>query len=160
MEAVTALAAELEHSALGAWARGSPIGYPLANLIHLLGLVMLIGGIGVLDLRLAGAFRRLPVEALWRYLLPMGVAGLVLLVPAGLVMFAADASSLVVSTVFRWKVALIVLALANAGAYHLLWRRRLAHWDIDPPLGGRVMAVGSLTLWLLIAALGRWIAYA
>ncbi|MFZ0270051.1 hypothetical protein [Caulobacter sp.] len=155
-----ALAAALEASPLGVWARGSNLAYPVANLIHLLGLVMLIGGIGVLDLRLVGAFRRLPVEVLWRCLLPPAIAGLVLLVPAGFVMFAADASSLVVSTVFRWKVALIALALANAGAYHLLWRRRLALWDVDPPLGGRIMAAGSLALWLVITALGRWIAYA
>lgn len=155
-----ALAVALEASPLGVWARGSNLAYPVANLVHLLGLVMLIGGIGVLDLRLAGAFRRLPVETLWRYLLPLGMTGLALLVPAGLVLFAADASSLVISTVFRWKVALIVLALANAGAYHVLWRERLARWDVDPPLGGRVMAAGSLTLWLLVAGLGRWIAYA
>ena len=155
-----ALAAALEASPLGVWARGSNLAYPVANLIHLLGLVMLIGGIGVLDLRLAGAFRRLPVEALWRGLLPLAIGGLALLVPAGFVMFAADASSLAVSTVFRWKLALIVLALANVTAFHLLWRRRLAGWDVDPPLGGRVMAAGSLVLWLLVAALGRWIAYA
>ena len=43
-----ALAAQLEASPLGLWARGSAVGYPLANLAHLLGLVMLIGGIGVL----------------------------------------------------------------------------------------------------------------
>ena len=154
-----ALAAALEASPLGAWARGSNLAYPVANLVHLLGLVMLIGGIGVLDLRLVGAFRRLPVETLWRCLLPLAVAGVLLLVPAGFVMFAADASSLVVSTVFRWKIALMVVALANAGAYHLLWRRRLALWDVDPPVGGRIMAAGSLSLWLLVAALGRWIAY-
>jgi hypothetical protein len=157
---VEALAAALEASSLGVWARGSNLAYPVANLIHLMGLVMLIGGIGVLDLRLIGGFRRLPVETLWRYLLPPAIAGLALLVPAGFVMFAADASSLFVSTVFRWKLALIVLALANVAAFHLLWRRRLAGWDVDPPLGGRVMAAGSLVLWLLVAALGRWIAYA
>jgi hypothetical protein len=156
---VEALAAALEASPLGVWARGSDLAYPVANLVHLLGLVMLIGGIGVLDLRLVGAFRRLPVETLWRCLLPLAITGLVLLVPAGFVMFAADAGSLVISNVFRWKLALIVLALANAGAYHLLWRRRLALWDVDPPLAGRAMAAGSLILWLLVAALGRWIAY-
>lgn len=155
-----ALAAALEASPFGTWARGSNLAYPVANLVHLLGLVMLIGGIGVLDLRLVGAFRRLPVEALWRCLSPLAIVGLVLLVPAGFVMFAADASSLAVSTVFRWKVVLIVLALANAAAYRLLWRRRLASWDADPPWGGRVMAAGSLITWLLVAALGRWIAYA
>ena len=52
------------------------------------------------------------------------------------------------------------LALANALAYRLLWRRRLARWDVDPPLGGRLMAIGSLALWLAVAGLGRWIAYA
>lgn len=155
-----ALAAALQASPLGVWARGSNLAYPIANLVHLLGLVMLIGGIGVLDLRLAGALRRLPVETLWRYLVPLAVLGLVLLVPAGFVMFAADAASLAVSTVFRWKLALIALALANALAYRLLWRRRLARWDVDPPLGGRLMAIGSLALWLTVAGLGRWIAYA
>lgn len=154
-----AVAAALEASPLGVWARGSGLAYPVANLVHLLGLVLLIGGIGLLDLRLAGAFRRLPVEPLARALLPLAVAGLVLLVAAGAVMFAADATALVVSTVFRWKVALIAVGLVNAVAFHGLWRRRIARWDLDPPLVGRVMAAGSVALWLVVAGLGRWIAY-
>ena len=55
--------------------------------------------------------------------------------------------------------ALNVLALANAAAFRWLWRRRMASWAHDPPLVGQVMAGGSLALWLIVAGLGRWIAY-
>jgi hypothetical protein len=156
---VETLAAALEASPLGAWARGSDLAYPVANLVHLLGLVLLVGGIGLLDLRLTGLFRSLPVETLSRVLTPLAIAGLALLGLGGAVMFSADATALFASTVFRWKVALIALALANAAAFRWLWRRRMARWDLAPPLAGRVMAGGSLGLWLIIAGLGRWIAY-
>jgi hypothetical protein len=156
---VEALAEALEASPLGAWARGSGLAYPIANLVHLLGLVLLVGGIGLLDLRLAGLFPSLPVKTLSRVLTPLAIAGLVLLVLAGAVMFAADATALLASTVFRWKVALIGLALTNAVAFRWLWRRRMTRWDLAPPLAGRVMAGGSLALWLIVAGLGRWIAY-
>lgn len=154
-----ALAAALEASPFGAWARGSGLAYPVANLVHLLGLVLLVGGIGLLDLRLTGLFRGLPVATLSRVLTPLAIAGLVLLGLGGAVMFSADATALFASTVFRWKVTLIALALANAAAFRWLWRRRMARWDVDPPPAGRVMAAGSLGLWLIVAGLGRWIAY-
>ena len=93
MEALVAAAAALEGSALGVWARGSPDAYPAANLAHLLGLVMLVGGIGILDLRLAGLARALPAAALSRLLTPVALAGLVLMAGSGAVMFAADAGA-------------------------------------------------------------------
>ena len=60
---------------------------------------------------------------------------------------------------FRWKIALVVVALANAVAFHILWRHRIDQWDAAPPIAGRLMAVGSIMLWLTIGALGRMIAY-
>lgn len=153
------LAAALEGSTLGSWARGSPFGYPLANLVHLLGLVMLVGAIGLLDLRLAGLFRALPPAALGRVLVPTAAIGLLLMAPSGVVMFAADAGPLLHSVVFRWKLALIALALLNVAAFHLLWRGRYDDWDRRAAPAARVMAAGSLALWLAVAALGRLIAY-
>lgn len=144
---------------MGIWARESSVAYPGANLLHLLGLVLLIGGIGVVDMRLAGAWRSIPLEALSRALTPLAVAGLVLLGASGLVLFAADAGPLIGSTVFLTKLALIGVALANALAFRAVWRRRLSTWDAAPPLGGRSMAMVSVGLWLLVAALGRMIAY-
>ena len=155
-----ALAALLEASALGQWARGSAIAYPVANVLHLLGLVLLIGGIGVVDLRLAGFLRSLPTVPLAKAMTPFALAGLGLLALSGAVMFAADAGPMVASEIFRLKLALIGLGLAHAVLFRWLWRRRLDSWEASPPLAGRLMALGSLGLWLSVGGLGRWIAYA
>ncbi len=157
--AIARLAEAVGASDFGQWASASPIAYPLANVVHLLGLVMLVGAIGILDLRLAGAFRAIAVAPLSRALTPIAVAGLILMVPSGATMVAADAATLAESAVFRVKLVLIALALANAIVFRLLWRHRLASWDVAPPVAGRVMAAGSIVLWLSIGALGRMIAY-
>lgn len=159
MAALISLAAAIQHSSFGEWASQSSLAYPIANVVHLLGLVMLVGGIGILDLRLAGAFRALPVVPLSRALTPVALAGLALMVPSGAIMFAADAGALAASGIFRWKLVLIALALTNALAFRWLWRDRLADWASGPPAAGRLMAWGSILLWLSVGTLGRWIAY-
>ena len=159
MDQIAAFAQGLQASPFGAWARGSSFAYPVANLVHLLGLIMLLGAIGVIDLRLAGVWRRVPVAPLAEALTPVGIAGLFLLLPSGLVMFAADAATLVRSPVYQVKLLLIALALINAVAFRWLWDKRLRSWDAAPPPLGRLMAGASLAIWLFVAALGRMIAY-
>ena len=158
-DAIARFAETVAASDFGQWASGSPIAYPLANVVHLLGLVMLVGGIGIVDLRLAGAFRAIPLAPLSRALTPIAVAGLALMVPSGATMFAADATALAQSPVLRSKLVLIGFALVNAVTFRLIWRERLATWDSTPPIAGRLMAAGSILLWLTIGGLGRMIAY-
>jgi len=159
LDALAELARSLQETPLGAWARGSSYAYPTANLLHLFGLVMLVGAIGVLDLRLTGLWRAIPAEALSRALTPIGLIGILLLVPSGFVLFAADAAALIQSRLFQAKLLLIAFALVNALAFRWLGRGRLARWDQAAPAYGKAMAVGSVAAWLIIAALGRLIAY-
>ena len=84
------LAAMVEASQLGAFARGSSWAYPAANLIHLLGLVLLVGGIGIVDLRLIGLFPALPLGPLVRALTPLALAGLTLIQPDALEDVSSD----------------------------------------------------------------------
>lgn len=148
-------AATIEASAFGAAARESAWLYPAANLVHLLGLVCLIGGIGVVDLRLVGAFRALPLASLSRALTPIAIAGILMLAASGTVLFAADATALVRSPRFLTKLTLIAIALANALAFRFWWRGEAApSWPL------RTLAGASVLLWLAVAALGRLIAYA
>ena len=107
------------------------------------------------DLRIAGAFRAVPLVPMSQALTPLALAGLVLMVMSGPLLFSADAVSLARSSTFRWKLALIAVALANALVFRLLWRNK----DGEPSALLRLMAVVSLALWLWIAALGRLIAY-
>ncbi|MFK8250814.1 DUF6644 family protein [Ancylobacter terrae] len=150
----------LQQSALGAFVRDSLWIYPAANLVHLLGLTLLIGPIIVLDLRLLGVGRGIvSAAAASRLLTPFALAGIVLLLPSGVLLFAADAASLASSPLFQIKLALVGLALFNALAFRRAWNGRLADWDRDPPLAGRWQAGCSIGLWLAAGFCGRMIAY-
>jgi hypothetical protein len=152
-----ALAAALEASPLGAAMRGSKGLYPAANVAHLAGLVLLVGAIGVLDLRVAGLGRTIPLAPLSRFLTPFAAAGLVLAAASGALLFSADAGPLVRSNVFLLKLTLAAVALVNA----LVFRRWFGDWTStrEPPVVARLMAVASIGLWLTVACLGRLIAY-
>lgn len=152
-------ASAVQHSSFGVWAAQSTFAYPIANVAHVLGLVMLVGGIGFLDLRLSGLFRSIPLGSLSRAVTPIAIGGLLVMIPSGATMFAADAEALVHSSTFQLKLALILVALLNAAAFRLLWGRRIALWANGPPAAARIMAVASIGLWLGVATLGRWIAY-
>jgi hypothetical protein len=129
--------------------------YFQVNLVHLLGLVMLIGPIGVADLRTLGAGRRLPAPELHRFLVPLGITGLVLMLASGTLMFLADAKSLVGAGIFQAKVALIALGVSNALLFHHLF----GDLSRGTPPAAKVMAVFSLAVWLCAAAIGRLIGY-
>lgn len=148
----------LDGAGVGPWARGDAWAYPVANTLHLLGLVMLVGGIGVVDLRIAGLWRSLPPAALSRSLTPVALAGLVILALSGTVLFAADGAALARSATFHRKLVLVAIALANALAFRLLWQRRVEAGG-GVPAEARLMAAASLLLWLSVGTLGRWIAY-
>lgn len=154
-----AAAVALEASAFGVWMRTSSVAYPVANLVHLLGLVLLVGGIGVVDLRLLGLGRKIPLVPLSRFLTPLAVAGVGLMLASGAMLFAADAGPLLRAPMFGWKLAVIGVALVNAVGFQLLWRGRLETWEQTPPLFARMMAAFSLSLWLAAATLGRLLAY-
>ena len=86
----------------------------------------------------------------------MGIAGVLILLASGSVMFAADAVALAKSDTFQIKLVLIGIALLNAIAFRILYRRL----DAAPPAApARLMALVSLALWLSVATYGRLIAY-
>jgi lysylphosphatidylglycerol synthetase-like protein (DUF2156 family) len=152
--ALAAAAAWLDAAGLKACAGGGA--HPYINTVHLLGLVMLVGAIGVVDLRVAGLWRQLPTRPLSRALTPVAVAGLLVLLPSGLLLFAADGAALARSGAFQVKLILIGLALLNALFFRWRWGG-----DIDrPPPGARLAALASLALWLAAGTAGRFIAYA
>ena len=155
----TAWAVALEASTLGHWMRTGPWAYPSANVLHVLGLTLLVGPILLLDLRLLGLGRVFPVDATARVLTRWSVAGLLVMIGSGTALFAADATALAANEVMRWKLVLIGTGLANAITFRWLWSRHLEHWDRAPPALGRAQALASIALWLAVPVAGRLIAY-
>lgn len=153
---LTAIAERIAGTAFAEWAMSSPLAYPVANTAHVLALVMLLGGIGLVDLRVLGLFRRLPIEPLAAALVPIAASGLLILAATGSVMFAADAKTLAESGTFRLKLVLIALALANVALFRWRFGRVMPR---QPSAGAKALAVLSLLLWIAIAVAGRLIAY-
>lgn len=151
----------IESTALGLAMRQSTWLYPAVETVHLIGLAILVGSIAVLDLRLLGFSRSLPVRRLAAHVLPWSIGGFALILPSGLMMFVAHANDLISNPVFALKVCLILAAGTNAAVFHAGIFRGAAAWDVDamPPPAARASAALSLALWLTVIACGRLLAY-
>lgn len=157
---MTAMGA-IEGSALGQAMRQWLWLYPAVEIVRIAGIALLVGSIVILDLRLLGVSRSLPLRRLAAHILPWSAASFALIIPSGLAMFVAHASDLMGNAVFPLKICLILLAGANAGIFHAGVFRSVAQWDVDvmPPLAARVSAALSLLLWISVIACGRLLAY-
>lgn len=116
---------------------------------------MVVGAIGVVDLRVLGYGRGLPLHRLSAALTPIALAGFAIMIVSGALLFVSDAKALAGSPIFLTKLGLIALAGVNALAFRVGWRRL----DDHPPAAARALAAASLMLWLSVVIAGRLIAY-
>jgi hypothetical protein len=135
--------------------------YPIVEIVHITGFVVLVGSIVVLDLRLLGLNTSLSARELGRHVLPWSIGALLLIVPTGLLMFMAHAQDLVGNRAFQVKLGLIFLAGLNAAAFHAGTSRQAATWDRNARTPARVKfhAAASLAIWASVIACGRLLAY-
>lgn len=156
-----ALLHALEMSALGAGIRQSAFIYPLANVVHVLAVIVMGAAVALLDLRLLGALREIPAARLVGAARRWAAAAFAVVALSGFALFVPEASHIALNPVFLAKMAVIALALGNVLLFEFAFSRRLA--GLPPgaamPLALRASAAASLGLWLAVAALGRAIAY-
>ena len=77
-------------------------GWPLVESIHFIGLCMLIGCIGVFDLRMLGLGKGIPLAALHK-LVPIGVLGFLLNVTSGTLFFVTAPDQYLYNPAFQTK---------------------------------------------------------
>jgi hypothetical protein len=157
---MTAMGA-IEGSALGVAMRQWLWLYPSVEVVHIVGIALLVGSILVLDLRLLGFSRSLSARRLAAHVLPWSALGLALIVPSGFMMFVAHASDLMGNPVFALKICLVLAAGINAAVFHAGVFRGAGSWDVDaaPPFAARAAGALSLLLWISVIACGRLLAY-
>ena len=149
----------LQESALGHAMRASPFLYPTAEVLHILGFVILVGSIVALDLRILGLAQAIPIRPMARLVLPLSRCGFALAVAMGLLLFSADAAHVVGNPAFQAKLLLIAAALVNIVVAHAGPWRDADAWDEDASGGARLTALLSLLLWIGAVVAGRLIAY-
>jgi hypothetical protein len=130
-----------------------PWAYPMLEVVHLIGVALILGNLVLLEFRVFGWASALPVEPLARLSLGLVGVGFGLAVVTGLLMFGTQPGELLANRVFTAKMALIMLAGCNAGWFHA--RRSLQLQDTT----ARVSMLLSTLIWILVITCGRWIAY-
>ena len=146
-------------SPIAALLRASGTAYLLVNAAHILGVGLLVGSVLPLDLRLAGAFRHVPLAVIGPFLRNAAILGAGLAAVTGALLFTVNPVEYVTNPPFRIKLALILLAFANAAlaAHPALWRPAMETGTAPPLLRG--LALLSAALWLAILLAGRWIGF-
>lgn len=141
----------LERSELGLAVRNAHLIYPLANVAHVLCVIVFFALVAAMDV---AVLRRslAEAEATVRRTRPFALAAFAGLVASGAIMFTAEAGALVKNPSFQAKMA----AIAIAGLNLLLFTRGFAGADSGAL---KASALASLALWLFAAAAGRGIAY-
>lgn len=130
-----------------------PWAYPALEVVHIVGIALLLGNLVALEVRVLGGATALPVPALARLSLTLAMAGFGLAAASGLLMFASQPSDLLANRSFVVKMGLLALAGCNAAWFH--GRGALARLDGL----ARLQLLASTVLWLAIVVCGRWIAY-
>lgn len=127
--------------------------YPALEVVHIVGIALLLGNLVLLELRVWGWGRALPVADLARLTLVLALGGFALAAASGLLMFATQAGELIANRAFVLKMGLLMAAGANAAVFHA--RASLAKLDAT----ARLQTGLSLLVWLAVITCGRWIAY-
>lgn len=135
--------------------------YPIVEVVHIVGFVVLVGSVLMFDLRILGLSKQVSVRALARHLLPWSWGALVLIVPTGFLMFTAHANDFLGNKAFQLKMALLMTAGLNAIAFHTGPYQTVKDWDVavPAPLAARASVAASIVLWLAVIACGRLLAY-
>jgi hypothetical protein len=137
-----------------AWLATHAYAYPLLEVAHIVGIALLVGSLGLFELRVWGFGAELPIAPLAGLALPLSLTGFALAATSGSLMFASQPADLLANRVFLVKLGLLSLAGLNAAWFHA----RGGSARIDA--AARAQTLLSLGLWLAVIFCGRWIAYA
>ncbi|NKJ42191.1 DUF6644 family protein [Novosphingobium sp. SG720] len=137
--------------------------FPWIESTHVLMIAVVVGTIVIVDLRLLGfASHRRGARQLIMDMLPFTWVAFVIAAITGSLLFVSNATGYAESIPFRLKLVAIAIAGINMAVFHMTAYRKIGEWDdrLPTPISARVAGVTSLTLWLVIIFLGRWIGYA
>jgi hypothetical protein len=127
--------------------------YPILDVLHCVGILLVAGTIVVVDLRLLGlGLRQAPVSSVVGQVLPWTLWGFAFMAITGSLLAWSEPLRLYPSVFFRWKLAFLAIAGLNALFFH----RAAASLT---PVRARLAAIVSIVCWIGVIAAGRAVGY-
>jgi hypothetical protein len=139
--------------------------WPVCEILHFFGMALLIGSVGLVDLRMLGIAKGVPIKALERFI-PLGVIGFLVNATTGFIFVAGNPvggpQEYLTNLAFQIKMVLILIAGLNLLAFYVTGIARQAD-AVTPegiaPTSAKVVAALSLLLWFGVIFFGRFIMY-
>jgi hypothetical protein len=146
----------LQYTPLAQTIRHSAALIALLEIVHLIGLTLLIGTILMVDLSLLGlGIGRQPVSRIARELNLFTVMGLAIMLVSGPLILTSEAIRCYKTPAFWLKMALLAIAIT----FHFTIHRKVTLAEPPaPPPNARLVASLSLALWFGVALAGKGIA--
>ncbi len=135
--------------------------WPVLEDLHFIGLILLVGSLGILNIRILGFLKPLPVAALHRFV-PWGIAGFVINIVTGILFFIGMPNFYTNNPDFQLKMVFMVAAGANLLLFYCTSAFRsvanVGPGD-DAPFSAKLVAASSLFLWISLIVLGRYMPF-
>lgn len=134
--------------------------WPTAESIHFIGLTLLIGTVGMFDLRLMGVGKQIAPAQLHR-LIKFGVAGFIGNVLTGLCFLSAAPEQYIYNKAFRWKLVFLTVAGLNILVFYSAFFRKIRTLGAGAviPMGARLVGAVSLSMWIGVISAGRLLTF-
>ena len=150
----------IDGGAINTWVLSTYWLWPLLEIIHFIGLALLLGAIIIVDLRLAGFLRQINIMSVHR-LLPWAGIGFAMNLFSGFLFFMGDPGRYPINIGFQFKMVLVLIAGLNVLIYALKINPGIEKWDPNGDTSGLAKSVAwvSLLAWTGVLLLGRLIPY-
>jgi hypothetical protein len=150
----------LKATTLSHWMIQSPWLWPLCETLHFVGLALLVGVVGMLDLRLLGRLRHLSYAAV-HSLIPFGILGFVINLVTGVMFFAGAPDQYIANPAWWYKIAFLGIAGLNVLYFETTQARRalaIGSGD-DTPRSFKVIGAVSVVSWFMVLYWGRMLPF-
>ncbi len=134
--------------------------YPIVLTIHSVGLALLVGLLVVIDLRVLGLARDIPIPSLRRFMNVVWI-GFGANAVTGILLFCISPYTFFHSTMFRFKLLFILTGLVLAGVLNTSLLKVGDEYTAisNPTARQRALAALSIACWLAAIVAGRLMAY-
>lgn len=148
----------VDAAALGMFVTGTKWMWPTCETLHFIGLSLLLGVVFLVDLRMLGVMKNVSFPTLHR-LLPWGILGFAINVMTGLLFFIGAPEQYTKSVPFQWKMALVLIAGANALYFTMFDEVWVLRAGDDAPVQAKVAAGSAVVLWVAIMWCGNMLPF-
>jgi hypothetical protein len=134
--------------------------WPLCEILHFLGLTLMVGSVTLFDLRVLGLARGVGFDAMHHFI-RLGLAGFAINALTGAVFLSAMPALYFTNAAFQLKAIALLLMGCNLAWFYAREYPRLRLLDAAEfaPLSARVCAGVSLLLLVAVVCFGRFVAF-